>query len=160
MGSANGGHQAEDDAGERRNGRGKREHAPVDAEIKLRGVVVNGQEPKNGFAQCPCQCETGRRASERQHQAVTQRLADEPQTGGAECKADGELALARTGAGQHEIAQIGAGDQQDESGNSQQQPERGVVLVAQRADAVWRRRGFQPESFVVFHCLCRIPRWK
>ncbi len=62
-------------------------------------------------------------------------LAKKARACGSEGHADGDLALASAGAGEHEVGEVGAGDEEDETGDAEEDPERGVVGVAQVADA-------------------------
>jgi len=62
------------------------------------------------------QSEAGERAKHGQQQALRAELAEDAAAVGADGDADADFALARDGAGQHEPAEIGAGDGQDEQG--------------------------------------------
>ena len=65
-----------------------------------------------------------RPADERQHDPLGQELPQQPPASGAERRADRELALPRLGARQHQVRQVGAGDEQHEPDRALQHPER------------------------------------
>ena len=77
-------------------------------------------------------------AGDRQAQALGQELAHQAAASGAERQAHRHLAHARRGARQQQVAEVRAGDEQDEPGAAEQHPQR-VGEVTQRVRAARRR---------------------
>ena len=59
--------------------------------------------------------------SHAKYDALNQDLLDETNTGGAQRAANGDLALASRGAGQHEVRNVGAGDEQNKANSAEEQ---------------------------------------
>ena len=103
--------RAKQDAGDQRNAEGKRKHRQ-----RRRGV--------NGQIALPCNQvdqqararvgnhQAGEPAEHRENHALRQRLADQPAARRAQRGTDRSLRLARRGSDQHEVGEIGAGDEQ------------------------------------------------
>ena len=70
-------------------------------------------------------------ANRRQHHALDQQLADNARARRADREAHGDLTLARGGARQQQVREVGAGDQQHEPGRRQQHDQRLAELFAQ-----------------------------
>ena len=74
----------------------------------------------------------------RQEQALGQKLADEPRAPGAERRANGHLAVARRRAREHQVGDVGAGDEQHEPDRAEQHEQRDAHV----ADDVVEQRLF------------------
>ena len=66
-----------------------------------------------------------------QQQTLDQQLANEPSARGPKRLTHGDLAFARARSREQQIGEVGAGDQQNQPPNRQQQPERPLVFFAQ-----------------------------
>ena len=73
-----------------------------------------------------------RPADQRQHHALGQELADQSPAPGAECRAERHLPPAGGGAGELEVGDVGAGDEQDQRDEPQQDQQRRPDLADQR----------------------------
>ncbi len=71
-----------------------------------------------------CEHEAEQAADDREQDALGHELAQEPATAGAERGPDRELAMPVLGAGEEQVGQVGAGDQQDEADRRLQNPDR------------------------------------
>jgi hypothetical protein len=69
-----------------------------------------------------------RAAERRQHQALGEELAHEPQAAPAHGGADRDFAVARGGAGEQQVRDVGATDQQHEAHRAEQHEQRGPYL--------------------------------
>ncbi len=81
------------------------------------------------------QQEADEAAQRREDDVLDQQLADEPPSAGAECQAHRELRQPRRRAGEHEVGDIGAGNQQDDRDDRHQDEERLRELLAQVRNA-------------------------
>ena len=68
--------------------------------------------------------ETERAAEQRQQDALGHELAEQPSAAGAERGADRELPASRLGAGDQQVREVGAGDQEHERDRSLEDPDR------------------------------------
>ena len=126
-------HQAEDQARCDRQRRGEREDAPVERERRRRSAIVVGrQEVDEESAQPLRQHGAARRADGGNQQAFRQELAHDTPSRRADREADGDLALARGRARQHQVRKVRAGNEQDQPGGREQQPQRRFIVAAQR----------------------------
>ena len=75
-----------------------------------------------------------------EQQALGQHLTDDAAARRADGQAHRDLALARGRAREHQVGEVGAGDEQHQAGGREQQPQRRLVVAAQRGDAGRRRR--------------------
>ena len=112
---------------------GKNQHRNVEARF---GESRNGAGTKSAQRreQGRGQRHADRATEERKQKAFAEELTDEPATRCTDGFAQGHLALARSGAREQKIRNIGAGDQQDEAHGREQHRETG----AQRADQAFR----------------------
>ena len=118
-------HDAEDDAGERRGGDGQQEHLRADRQLQLARPAAGVADDDVGLEQAvdPQRDEQAEAAADRgKKDALDELLADEAGARGAERGADGEVAHRDGGAGELEIGQVGAGDQQHKSREAEQHP--------------------------------------
>ncbi len=79
--------------------------------------------------------ETGESAEDGENHAFGESLAHETAAGRAECGTDGGLRLARGGADEHEVGEVGAGDEQDEGGDPHGEVEAVFEVVLHLLDA-------------------------
>ena len=123
-GAAHGGDGAEDDAGERGHDRGEEQHSPVgdDGEMDgvLAGVERRDEQPAEGLRQRDAE----RCSAEREQAAFDEQLPQHAAARCAEGHADGHLTLPRAGAGEHQVGEVGAGDEQHQPGDGEQQLQR------------------------------------
>ena len=70
----------------------------------------------------------GESTDQAEQAALEEQLADDAAPVGTECGADDELASTGGGAGEEEIRDVGAGDEQHEAGGGEQREERGTDL--------------------------------
>ena len=77
-----------------------------------------------------------RRADGRKQQAFGQHLPDDASSRCANRQPDGDLALADGCPREHQVREIGAGDEQHDAGGREQQPQRRLVVAAERRHAI------------------------
>ena len=109
-----------------------------DSATKIRLFSVVRNSTRKRLSHC-ARTAPQRRADRGDQQALRQQLTDDAPARRADREANGDLALARGGARQHQVREVGARDQQHQAGRRQQQPERRLVVAAQRRDAGARR---------------------
>ena len=112
-GGAHGGERAKDDAGEPRDRGGEEQHAPVGDDRKMNRVLAGVERRNQKAAQGLRERDAQRRSAEREQAAFDEQLRGDAAARCSEGHADGHLALARAGAGQHQVGEVGAGDEQD-----------------------------------------------
>ena len=123
-----GGGEAEEDAGGYRNQECKGEHGAVDADfLEARDVArvhaADDEEAGLGHQQAE------NAAEDSDQDAFGEELADEAGPAGAEGGADGDFFLASGGAGEQEVGDVGAGDEQHEADRAEQH-EHGAADIA------------------------------
>src|ERR1039457_6221517 len=131
MGRAEGRDEPEEHAGENGEGRGEAEGPPIPAELQEYGVVNGVEEGDQAAAQDLSEHGADSAADDGQQQAFREQLPDEAPAGGSDGEPDGEFALANASTRQEEIGEVGAGDQQHQSGNGHEQPQGPLVFAAQ-----------------------------
>ena len=113
---------SEGDDREQRGAERPAEHAPVEGEddAALRGEPVEGQPGDEHRAEA---------AREGQQQGLEEQRAQGPGARGAQRGTHGELASACHGAAQGQVGQVGAGDEQHEAGEADQQAEKAPAVL-------------------------------
>ena len=104
-----------------------REQEQQDAHVEVHGLDSRkraGGEGPERHGTDPREEQSDRASEERQHDALGQRLAEEAPLRGAERGSHGELGSPCGGAGEDEIGDVRARDQQDKSDRTEQQPQR------------------------------------
>ena len=99
------------------------EHGEVHAEddpVRLAAVCDGGVEGANAGVR---QEQAQPPADEREQGALDQQLPDHPGPAGAERESDGDLARAFGGAGEEQVGDVGAGDEQHEPHSAEQREE-------------------------------------
>ena len=91
--------------------------------------------------------------------ALDDQLADDAASRRAEREAHGQFGLARRRAHQRKTRDIGAGGEEHECGDAEQQPERVLVLGSQRRDAVARRPDREPQLHELFRAVGVVVGW-
>ena len=118
-----GGSQSEEDAGENGEPEGEGEHAQVRSggERKVRGI---GKQTEEGAAGPPGEENSDGAAGDRENEAFGNQLAHQQEAAGAHGKADRDLFLPADGAGEQQVGDIGAGDQQQQADDAEQDQQR------------------------------------
>ena len=89
----------------------------------LRAAEVGGDEASSSADAPKARSRPRGAAGEAQEHALGQELADEPPAAGPQRGADRDLARARRGAGEQQVGDVGAGDEQHEADRAQQEEE-------------------------------------
>ena len=114
---------AEEQAGEQGCAKGIRDHLAVDRdgreprEARRRQGLKKLRTPRSDQQACSATDQT-------EQQAFGQHLAQQSAPSGAERRPNRELALPRGGAGEQQVRDVGAGDQQDEAHRTEQDDQR------------------------------------
>ena len=82
---------------------------------------IGGQQAHEDAQAGECRGETNGPGRHAQHNALRQQLLNEPAARSAQRAANGDFAFARGGAGEHEVGNVGAGDEQDEADRAEEQ---------------------------------------
>ena len=106
--------EAEDDPGQERQGQRERQDLTVDLDQLGPGDPSLGRESQQGGHAPARQEDAAQAACQRHESALGEQLPDEPRAAGAERRAHRDLALPAGRAGQQQIRDVGAGDQQHE----------------------------------------------
>ena len=93
---------------------------------RLASVVRNATRP--ALSQCASTAPAAAPADRQQH-ALRHELPHDASARGADGQPHRDLALPRAGAGQHEVGQVGAGDEQHQRGHAEQDPQRLLVVA-------------------------------
>ncbi len=120
-GGAHCGKRSKDDAGEPRDRGGEEQHAPVGDDGKLNRILAGIERWNQKAAEWLRQGDAERRSAEREQAALDKQLRGDAAARCSEGHADGHLALAGAGAGEHQIGEVGAGDEQHQSGDGEQE---------------------------------------
>src|SRR5438876_165381 len=107
------------------------QQAPVHSEIQEDLTLRRADEGDKQPAYRKRQKQPANGASDCEQKAFREQIANHSPTRGSKRSPDGYLAFASTGAGQHQVRQVRARDEQDQSGNSEQQPKRRLRILAQ-----------------------------
>ncbi len=99
------------------------QQAPIHPEIQEDLTLRRADERHKQAAYRERQKEPANRASHCEQKAFRKQIANHSPTRGSQRSPDGYLAFASTGACQHQVRQVGAGNEQDESGNAEEQPQ-------------------------------------
>jgi hypothetical protein len=105
--------EAEQHAGQQRQRQRERDDAAIEADGETVCCIIQTEQADQLYAPLRND-QSGDAAGQREHQALDQKLAREPAAPGAERGADRQLFLPGRDARQHEIGDVGAGDQQHE----------------------------------------------
>jgi hypothetical protein len=141
------GHEAEEKCREECGEEREAEDGAVDADAvdarKVRGLERHEQANASQRDEQPERC-----PRERDDTALDEELTHDADPRGAECGAHGELAFARRGAGEEEIRDVRAGDEQDERHGAEQRPDDGAHVRREvfdhRHDVEAIARGLSP----------------
>ena len=99
-----------------------RPSSPILAAPGMRRAGERDEEPGRPIGEE----ETRGAAQQREHERLGDDLPHQPGAAGAERGADGELASPRGRAAEHQVRQVGAGDEQDEADRAGQHRERAL----------------------------------
>ena len=139
--------------------RGEREHAPVERQrrrtTRLSSVVEEATRKR--LSHCASTAPPPAPIAAMQH-ALREQLPDDAAARRADRQAHGDLALARGRARQHQVRQVRAGDQQHQPGGREQQPQRRLVVAAQRRDAGAGRERAELERQIALRVLGAVAR--
>ena len=128
--------QAEHDAGQHRRRRARRA-APVVLIVDprlVRDVELRHQRRRSERIAPKANRTPSAAADERQQHALGQQLPHQPPAAGADRHPDRHLAGARRAAGELQVGDVGAGDQQQERDRAEQQVQAGAHLAARDGD--------------------------
>ena len=125
--------QTEDQAGEHGKRDSKDDHGAIHAHIvepgdPLRLHADENLDPPNGKQQP----ETG--AEQTEHHAFSEKLPDQPAAAGAECGANGHFRLARGRAGEQQVGDVDAGNQEHEAYGAEQHEYRPADVAHHRLE--------------------------
>ena len=135
--------QAEADGGQHRQRHHEPHEPPVDRQ-RERDRIVGGADLGDEEARAPDrQQQAGHGARYGEEQALGQELPDQPAVRRAEGQARRQLVAPRRGARQQQVGDVGAGDEQDERDDPDQDEQRLAIVPAQLGQA--GRRRLQPE---------------
>ena len=118
------GDRPKSDARDQRNGDREQQHDRDRARFRPRSRQALRVRRQQRAQAAKAQHRAERAAGEREHDPLGQELPQQPPAPGAERRADRELALPRLGAGEHQVRQVGARDEQHEPHRALQHPER------------------------------------
>jgi hypothetical protein len=104
-----------------------------------------------------CQGSAQSRAAGGEQRAFQQNLPQNAATRRAQGHPNGHFAPLHTGPGQHQVGEVGARDQEHQSGDCQQNLERRIVLVAQITDPGAGRIRSQAKGFEGFQGIGTVP---
>ena len=108
------GHDAEEQAGHRRYGDSRDEHAQVERDVhRTRHALGHGTAQR--LHDPPRDDDAKRGPHHRQDQAFDQELTHEAPAAGAERRPHGNLALTSAGASEQQVGDVGAGDEEHDS---------------------------------------------
>jgi len=139
------GREAEEQAGQQGDEEREAEDAPVERDGEVRREKRRTHRPEQILGPLG-EDQPGHAADPGQQHAFRDELAEQPPAVGADGEAHGDLALARHGAGEEEIGQVGAGDQKHEAGEREEQrPGEHEVLPLVGIDA-GLRQGHEPDA--------------
>ena len=129
-GITNGGNQPKQQA--RKNGNGEREkNGPRIHGNLLEARKIGGMQDLEQAQSGERQACANRAAGDTEHQAFQQQFARNLPPAGAECGANGELLLPALRAYEHQVGNIGAGNQQDHSDGAHEHPEHAADVSQQ-----------------------------
>ena len=120
---AQGGQEAEDEAGGDGDDEGKRHHAQVDVHVAQQLREAGGDDEGEEARAPEREHEAAAAPDEGQDEVLGQELPHEPAPAGSGGRAQGELLLPRRARGQQQVRDVGAGDEQDEADRAQQERE-------------------------------------
>ena len=145
--------EAEQHPGQQAHPRHEREHAGVHREghpVRLPDVLRFPIEPPD---ENHGEAETDNAADEGQEHALDEQLTNDPPPRRAEGHAHGDLPGAMGRAGQQQVGDVRAGDQQHERDRAHERPEDGFDLRAN--DAIQKRRDHRRDALVAVLVLLR-----
>ena len=124
-------HDAKQQRRRDRHGGGEPEHAPVEREIERYGFLVRGELLHQESAAPPRQHQPKRRSGAGQDQALGEQLARDPELRRAHRQPKAQLVAPGIRAGQHQVGDVGAGNQQHEADRHHDDDERLTVAILQ-----------------------------
>ncbi len=147
-------HEAEEDAGAERDEEGEREDPRIEAELERTGGAADDEAAVDDPVETEGERDAEQAARAREQDGLDELLPDEMEAGGPEGGADGELAQPGGGAGELEVGEVGAGDEQYEAGEAQQHP--GDALAERVEERAVQRHGGAAQAGVGFRILLRL----
>src|SRR5207248_1951330 len=111
-----------------------------EAETYEHGTVFGGKKGDEAAAQELGQGDPESRAEAGEQQTFGEQLADKARPRRSDRLADGKLALAHAGAGEQQVSDIGAGDEEHQAGGGEKDPEGPLIFAAQPGNAGRTRR--------------------
>ena len=130
-GGADGRHQAEQHAGDDRERRREREDPPVERQRNEHPVGLGGKKINERLTEPLRQHRAADGPAGSNQQALGEHLTHDACSRRADGETNRDFALAGGCPGEHQVRQVGAGNQQDERARRQQQPQRRLVAAAQ-----------------------------
>ena len=115
--------QPADDAGQRRDRQREQQHRRVERDLGFIGNRVRRHERQDRREPRVSQRRADHAGGQRQEQALGEQLSNQPPPARAERHADGHLALPRARARQHQVRDVGAGDEQEQRHRAEQHPD-------------------------------------
>ena len=140
MGREPGGARAEKHACDKRDGKGEKKNEGGGAGLDRQVGCVGKGEGENGARSGVGDGESGKSADATEDDALSKNLADNARATSAEGHADGNVGAARGGAGQHEVGDVGTGNEQNDRGKDHQHRQAFAGLLLQVLDAATTRR--------------------
>ena len=128
FGHAPGGEEAREDAGRDGEGEGEGEDGAVEADVAHAGQLV-GEELDEELDAVVGGDEAERASAEGDDQGFAEQLLDDARAGCAHGGADGDLFAAREGAGEDEVGDVGAGDEEHEGYGAEHHEESGTNVA-------------------------------
>jgi hypothetical protein len=116
-------HGAEEHSGEHRHRKGEQQHRCIDRNLRRARREPGGERNEQVDAD-EGEPDAERRAHQGQQRALGDELTHEPATPRTERDAQRQLSLASRDLGEHQVGDVGAGDQQDEAGRAKQDQQR------------------------------------
>ena len=134
-----GGHETEHEAGGQGHQKGEEKHPGVGGAAQAAARLLERQGSEQSVADPRREQKAESAAQTGEEKALDQELAHDVAAPGAEGQAHRDLAFARSGSGQQQVRDVGAGDEQDESDHPRENEERGRELLPQRREAAKAR---------------------
>ena len=138
--------QTKHDSSEQRYAKVESQDPPVWRRRDGQGRVSRGQEIQQGAIHPHGQSQPHGATGERQRQTFHQQLGDDPRPAGAQGEPDCDFLLARRGAGDLEIGDVSAGNQEHQPDQRSQHQQRTGEFAAQLGIAFRGRKKLHPHA--------------
>src|SRR5262249_54990123 len=130
---------SEEDGCSNRQSEGEAKQAKIEADVQGRSFKAIGDHAEKQPVGDRSETDAEYPADEGENQALGEELPDDACASCSERLANGELASARGGAGQKEIGDVGAGNEQDQRDDGHEDLQRLRELTPQRGEAIGHR---------------------